>query len=340
MDPVGTDTPCRRPDGRGAGWRRGASASPARGGDVGNGWRVTQGLVVIVLNWCGYERTVACVDSVLASDLPTRVLLVDNASPDGSGDRLKERYPSLDVISSDRNRGYGGGNNLGIRRARELGAESVVLLNNDVVIEPDCLRLIAKMLCRHPRAALVAPKIVHADDGTIGAVGGEMRWRLAEARQIGHLEADRGQYDEVREVDFAPGTAVAVRMAAIDEVGVIPEDYFLYLEDVDWSLRFRKRGWKILVEPRARVAHRESSSAGKNSPLKGYYYVRNNLLFADRHAGSCLRTTSRALRGKLVRMVARELLSGRPSVAEAMIQGYLDYRAGATGASPRPLRMK
>lgn len=301
---------------------------------------MTVRVAAVVLNWCGYESTVECVESVLASDgAEPIVLIVDNASPDGSGARLRGRFPELEVIEAGANLGYAGGNNLGIDRARALEAEYILILNNDVTIAPDCVRFMVETLEQNPRAALVGAKIVHADDGTIGAVGGEIRWEVAEPRQVGHLEPDRGQYVGVREVDFAPGTAVLARTVAIEQVGAIPEDYFLYFEDVDWSLRFRRAGWSILVDPRARVVHKESSSTGRHSPLKGYYYVRNNLIFLERHvpAERVARTRWR-LRAKFGRMLAREVLGGRLGVARAMVRGYLDHRAGIRGISPHPLQ--
>src|SRR5690606_31267829 len=142
-----------------------ADGGPDAGRDAGRGeLGVTVRVAAVVLNWCGYESTVECVESVLASDgAEPIVLIVDNASPDGSGARLRGRFPELEVIEAGANLGYAGGNNLGIDRARALEAEYILILNNDVTIAPDCVRFMVETLEQNPRAALVGAKIVHAD---------------------------------------------------------------------------------------------------------------------------------------------------------------------------------
>jgi GT2 family glycosyltransferase len=293
-------------------------------------------IAAVVLNWCAYGQSRACVDRLASSDYPDLVtIVVDNASPDGSGEQLKRELPTATHIAAGRNLGYAGGNNLGIARARELGADLVLLLNPDVEVARDCVSALARTLLAEPRAALVAPKVIHAEDGSVGAVGGEVDWLLAEPRQRGHLERDAGQFSGVTEVEFAPGTLVLCRMRAIAEVGPIPDEYFLYFEDVDWSLRFRAAGWRVLADPSAVGVHRESSSVGRESPLKSYYYVRNNLHFIDRWVSESEReATRRRFRRKLGRMMIKGLARGRLRAVRAMLLGYSDYRAGIRGIAP------
>jgi GT2 family glycosyltransferase len=288
---------------------------------------------VVILNWKRAADTIRCVESVLESDYPAAVpIVVDNASADESVERIRAAHPAVEILRSETNRGYAGGNNLGIRRALELGAEHVLVLNNDTRLAPDCIGRLVRRLEAEPRAAQVGPKVLDVTLGSIGSVGGRIHWEAAEPRQIGHAEPDRGQHDRVAEVDFVPGTAVLVRSAAIRQVGLLPEEYFLYFEDVAWSLRFQAQGWKTLVDPGAVVEHWESSSTGRSSPLKTYYLVRNNLAFLRDWAPPGRRVASAlGYRIKLAKLLAKFALQGAFPHLRALFLGYVDHRRGRMG---------
>lgn len=290
-------------------------------------------VAVIVLNWNGFDDTARCVRSVLRSGYPGVVpVVVDNASPDGSGERLAAAFPGVEVLRAERNLGYAGGNNLGLRRALELGAEYLFVVNNDTEVPPDCIGALVEAMESDPRIGQAGPKVHDATTGRIGCVGGEIRWADAEPRQIGCGEPDAGQYTAVAEVGYVPGTAVMVGRAALEQAGPMPEQYFLYFEDTAWSLRFRAAGWKTVVVPGASITHWESSSTGKDSPMKLYYYVRNNLYFIRDYVPPDGRAGVYARFGyKLLKMAARRALRREAGHLRALRLGFHDFRRGRTG---------
>jgi GT2 family glycosyltransferase len=285
---------------------------------------------VVILNWNGFDLTRRCVETVLASDHPGTIpVVVDNDSADGSFQRLREAFPDVAVLQSGANLGYAGGNNVGIRRALADGAEFVFVINNDTEVPPDCVGILVEEMRRDPRIGLAGPRVIDAIQDCIGAVGGTIHWPTAEPRQIGCMEADRGQYRDVADVEFVPGTAVMARREALEQVGEMPERYFMYFEDVAWSLAFRRAGWRTVAVPRAHLLHFESSSAGRHSPLKTYFQVRNNLAFVDEWvpAGE-RRAVGLRFRLKLAKLAAKAVLARSAPQLRAIIAGYRDHAAG------------
>ena len=292
---------------------------------------------VVILNWNGYPDTERCLRTVLKSEYADSFpVVVDNASTDGSYERLREEFPEVKMIRAPGNIGYAAGNNLGIRWALEQGAEYVYVINNDTEVPTDSVGKLVAVMESDDRIGQVGPLIEDATCDRIGAVGGEIHWPTAEPRQIGHGEEDRGQYSTLLDVEFVPGTAVLARRAALDEVGLIPEHYFIYFEDVDWSLRFRKAGWRTVATPDTTILHYESSTMGQNSPIKTYYQVRNNLFFLDDWvAGDEARAVSARLHFKFVKMMVKSAARGSAPHLRAIATGYRDYRAKRVGKTER-----
>lgn len=296
-------------------------------------------VAIVVLNWNGYFDTARCLRTVQQVDHPAlHCIVVDNASTDGSYERLHAEFPQFEILRAERNLGYAGGNNLGIARALEIDSKYVYVINNDTEVPPDSITRLVAAMEEDERIGQLGPLIHDATCGRIGAAGGMIHWPTVEPRQIGHLEEDRGQFTAMAEVGFVPGTAILARAAAIREVGVIPEHYFIYFEDVDWSLRFQARGWKTMVEPRAGILHYESATMGQHSPIKLYYQVRNNLLFLDDWVPDAERTASRnRLHFKHMKQTVKSALKGSVPHLRAIATGYADYRAGRDGKTERVL---
>jgi len=292
---------------------------------------------VVILNWNGYRDTERCLRTVLESEYAGTVpVVVDNASADGSYERLRDEFPDVRMIRSPVNLGYGGGNNLGIRWALEQGMEYVYVINNDTEVPADSIGTLVAVMESDGRIGQVGPKVDDATCDRIGAVGGEIHWPTAEPRQIGHGEEDCGQYSTLLDVEFVPGTAVLVRRAALEEVGLIPDHYFMYFEDVDWSLRFRRAGWRTVVTPEASILHYESSTVGQHAPMKTYYQVRNNLYFVDEWVGrEKQRAVSARLHFKLAKWIVKTAARGSTPHLRAIATGYRDYRAKRVGQTER-----
>jgi GT2 family glycosyltransferase len=249
--------------------------------------RVNPKVFVVVLNWRRAADTIRCVESVLRTSYqPVEIVVVDNASGDGSVARLTEAFPKIAVIENSENLGYAGGNNAGIRYALDRGADYVLLLNNDAVVDRNLVRDLLAAAEGDRRIGIVGPKIYDYDVPTrIWFAGAVIDWETGESPHIGLGEIDRGQYDDVVEVDRLTGCAMLVSRSVLDRVGLFDPDYFLYYEDVDLCVRAARAGYKSVCVRSAKVWHKESSSTGARhgSDLHTYYHTRNRLIFLRKH---------------------------------------------------------
>jgi GT2 family glycosyltransferase len=239
---------------------------------------VSDRVVVVVLNWNAEHDTAACLDSFLGQQgVRPEILLVDNASADGSGGRLHARYPSVGYLQTGGNLGYTGGNNRGIAWARRRGAEWVLVVNNDTVADPDCLQRLLAAAASEPRIAALAPLIVRHDDPTrICFAGG----RFDRMRGVGFHDLEGAPVSAVaadldvggaavwRECTFLTGCCLLLRDAALRDVGDFQEDFFAYGEDVELCLRLARAGWRIGWVPDARIAHRVPPLGAPPSPTQ------------------------------------------------------------------------
>ena len=244
-------------------------------------------VTVVVVTYDGAALLPSCLDALArqSSRRTWETWVVDNASRDATASLLRRDYPELRVISSDRNRGFAGGNNLALREVR---TPYVVLLNNDAVVQPGWLDALLDVLAApgNERVAAVTGKVLLADGATINSAGGVVDTRGYGADR-GFLEPDEGQYDEPAEVFTASGTAVALRTAALADVGHFDEDFFLYYEDVDLCWRLRSRGWSVRYQPTAVVHHEHSaSSGGTASEVFLFHDLRNRLLCLGNNAST------------------------------------------------------
>src|SRR5262249_20874836 len=206
------------------------------------------------------------------------------ASTDGTVEAVRTEFPGAELIVNDANLGFSAGNNVGIRRALERGAEWVLVLNNDVEVEPGFLAPLLEEAARRPDAAALSPKILLADPADVIWFAGASYdpRRGYNGRQRGYGERDDGRFDEVWATDRVCGAAMLVPRAVLERDGLFDEELFAYYEDTDWSLRARG---PLLVVPASRVHHRVSaSSGGESSPTTLYYGTRNALVGAERYA--------------------------------------------------------
>jgi len=242
---------------------------------------------IVLVNWNGCTVTLECLESLAHIDYSAfRVLVVDNGSSDGSVDAIRTAYPEVMLLSLPDNRRFAGGNNEGIQYALNEGAELLLLLNNDTSVAPDFLRFLVDRLRCTECCGMVTPKIYYANPSElIWYAGGEISYWTGTMRHIGIREIDRGQHDTVRDVDYATGCCILTTAEIIRAVGGLDESYFMYTEDADWSVRIRKAGYRLVFEPRARVWHKVSVSAGGHlSSFKLWNKFKSNFRFFARHA--------------------------------------------------------
>jgi len=221
-------------------------------------------LYVIVLNWNGEKVIGPCLASLKrVLEPPLEIIVVDNASSDRSIEIIRREAPDAEVIVNERNLLFAAGNNVGLRRAIERGGSYVLLLNNDTEVEPSFAAAMLASLDRAPDAGIVGPKILYDGEPKRIWYGGAgfypLFWipRHRDIRKIDGTFPERGG-----ETGWVSGCAMLVRREVIERIGMLDPSYTIYCEDVDYCLRARRAGWKVLYEPAAVVRHKVSSSSG------------------------------------------------------------------------------
>lgn len=215
----------------------------------------------MVLNWCAETDSAACVASLLAEAIPgLDVLIVDNASPDGSGDRLARRFPDLSFMQTGDNLGYAGGNLRAMEWALERSYDYVLICNDDAEVRAGCVGALVHALESDPEAAASAPTIVHGDDESrIWWAGGE--WERYKAmgthERFGeHFEPAAFANRAPELISFVCGCVVLFRSEALRACGGFRAEFFAYVEDLEMSVRLQAHGWKLLWVPRALAVHK------------------------------------------------------------------------------------
>ncbi len=253
-------------------------------------------LAVVVLNWNGLADTRAALASLAACRVPAGwevgLMMVDNGSTDGSLEAVRREFPAVDVLALGENRRFAGGNNPGVKRSLEAGADAVLLVNNDTEADPGLLQHLLAALAADPRAGGAAPLICFARPrDRIWYAGGHCVPALGLAAHRGLRARARGQYRAVEETGYLTGCCLLARRAAWEQVGLLDEGYFIYAEDADWSRRARAAGFRLLFVPQARLWHKVSAASGAASPWKIYQRSRANLRLFARHARGIARVT-------------------------------------------------
>ena len=248
---------------------------------------------IITVNYNGLNDTCALIDTIPFDEYSLEVIVVDNASKEDEASVISERYPQVKVIRSNKNLGFAGGNNLGIKAA--LG-DYLFFVNNDTLffrgaryeVRGAGIDSLIKRLKSNPNIGAVCPKIRFAwDDAPIQFAGYTPLSSITiRNHPIGFGESDKGQYNEAHPTPYAHGAAMMVKKEVIEKAGLMPEDYFLYYEELDWSMMMRRAGYEIWYEPTFTIFHKESQATGQNSPLRTFYITRNRLLFAKRNVNA------------------------------------------------------
>lgn len=294
----------------------------------------------IVLSWNGKEDTGRCLESLSQVTRPAlQVVCVDNGSRDGSVAAVRDRHPEVHLIENGRNLGFSGGNNVGIRWAIEQGADWVVLVNNDATVAPDAIAAFAAAAAENPSAGILAGKLFLADPPDRIWFAGQRfhAWLGYSGRSRGEGRRDAKRYRRTEPTGRATGALMAVSREAITRIGLLDEDLFAYVEDVDWSLRAREAGFEVLFVPDAIAWHRVASATGgggkTGSAHSIYYGTRNTIVVCERHRPFPLPLSSLRRFVVLATFAAFALRrADRRARLRAVWEGYLDARAGRLGA--------
>ena len=241
-------------------------------------------VAIIILNWNGLKDTIECLESVFRIDYQNfEVIVVDNGSIDNSGESIRKLFPQVIIIENGKNLGFAEGNNVGIRHAQKNQADYIWLLNNDVVVDRNALSSMVEFGEKESRIGILGSKIYYYDDPElISFAGATINWKKATSPHIGRGEKDIGQYEYYREVERVNGCSMLVKKEVLENVGLLDEKYFLYVEEVDWCVRAKKKGYNVYYVPSSKVYHKISMSMGENSTHMFAYYNTRNFLYLIR----------------------------------------------------------
>lgn len=240
---------------------------------------------VVLVNWNRAGDTLECLRSLWSSSYPVlEIIVIDNGSSDNSIVRLRQAEGPFVLLTTGDNLGFTGGNNRGMQYALEQGADYVMLLNNDTVIAPDAIEQLIRVAEADKTIGLVSPKIrFYVPTERIWFGGADFNLRYFRARMIGYGLEDVGQFDEEHDIAFASGCAMLIRRSVLETVGLLCDDFFAVMEDIDYSFRVRQQGYRVRYVPTAFVLHKESISAGgHDAPQYVYYQTRNSFLLSSR----------------------------------------------------------
>lgn len=241
-------------------------------------------IFAVILNWNEFHHTVPCIDSLKKSSMSiNKILVLDQASEDGSGEKLMKLYnddSQVQVILNDKNYGFSGGINIGIQKALDLNAEYIFILNNDTVIDTDCVQLLFDAILNHPDAAVAGPAIMyHSNPEKLWQAGGYFN-----KLKMGVSVPDKGKkYSDINqntcEVSFLTGCALLVPRKTLQKVGLFDASLFFYGDDVDYGLRIKKSGLKMLFVPAAKVWHKiEDITVDRTTPYVLYHLARSTVI--------------------------------------------------------------
>ena len=240
---------------------------------------------VITINFNHSTVTEALLDSIFSKNIyePIEVIVVDNGSDINPVPQWCKKYPQVKFIRSEVNLGFSGGNNLGIKDAK---GDYLFFVNNDTEVTEGLIGALAGTLDTHPEVGMVSPKIRYYEQPEMLQYAGytPMNYYTARNKCIGQFEQDNGQYDQLTgETGFGHGAAMMLRKEVIEKTGPMPENYFLYYEEMDWCEQVRRAGYKIWVNMQALIYHKESITVGGKSAMKEYFMNRNRILFIRRN---------------------------------------------------------
>jgi len=239
---------------------------------------------IVTLNWNGLAVTSELLRSIQRQNTYPHIelIVVDNHSSEDPTAALKMINPEVIVLRTEKNLGFSGGNNVGIRAAK---GDYLFIINNDTEFTPGLIEGLLEVFEKHPDAGVASPKFhYYFDKGTIEYAGYQsVNIFTGRNGMIGCREKDKGQYDELSETNYAHGGAMMVSREVIEKVGGLHEDFFLYYEEFDWCNQIKRAGYKIYYQPKSLIYHKESMTTGKESPLKTYYITRNRILYMRRN---------------------------------------------------------
>ncbi len=237
---------------------------------------------VVVVSYNTAAHIESCLLSILELDYPqVEIIVVDNGSTDGSVDLVRKRFPDVELVELQDNKGFAGGASVGLYMA---SGDIVATINPDVKLDPDWMAVVVDTLLSDEHIGIVGSKILYPDGETIQHAGGVVHYPLATTEHIGRGEPDTGQYNHSRTVQFVTGAALAMRREVGRDLQFFDESFFpVFYEDVDLCVRAEKLGLRVLYQPKAVAYHKESVTLDHTTGLYYSYYHANRLRYIIKH---------------------------------------------------------
>lgn len=236
----------------------------------------------IILNYNSSEESIALYGKLQRLDDDSlEVLVIDNASQLEDRNRLMEVIPEAHLVFNKKNKGYAAGNNVGITKALENGAAYIWILNPDIRIDNESLKILKETLMADTKLAAVGPRILHRHDEKVIFSDGElMNKRKCLTKHKNHnVSSNEVAAGIDYSIDYIDGSSILLNSEAIKEIGLLPEEYFLYFEETDWCFKAKKKGWVLAVNSHAKVYNLTSEKA----KTFHYYINRNRLIFSNNY---------------------------------------------------------
>lgn len=290
-------------------------------------------VAIVIVHYKGINDTLQCLDSLKTSKLQNikvTVYLIDNSPSKRLESQIKQDLIAIKYIKSPHNVGFAEGSNIGIRQSLKDLNNYILLLNSDTITSKDFLSSFIEFANTQKDIAIISPKIYFAphfeyhkeryEKKDLGKIiwyaGGKIDWDNVYAKHIGVDEVDVGQYDIPKEVDFATGCCLLIKSEVIAKIGLFDKNYFVYFEDVDFSIRAQKAGYKVYYMPQSFIWHKNAASSQKpGSQLHVYFQTRNRLYFGLKYA-------SWKIKLYLLKEAVIQLLEGEESQKKAIFDFF------------------
>ncbi|MBF8263541.1 MAG: Glycosyltransferase family 2 protein [Parachlamydiales bacterium] len=302
-------------------------------------------VLILILNWNGKSDTLECLASLsAASPKPLfSTLIVDNGSTDDSVASIRAAFPDVPIIETNKNLGFAGGNNVGIRWALGKSFDWILLLNNDTIVDPHLIDGFMEAAKKNPSAKILGAKIYrYHDRERIDHLGGLWDPLTAEFTSIASDKIDDGSFEEMQKVGYVCGCALFMHRSVPETIGLLEEKFFLLWEESDFCARAARAGFEIWTAPKAKLWHKVSASFTGGKAHTHYFWWRNRLLWIERNCDQlekrqiyrntiipeiCKHAKLAVL--KTLQILVLHLLGQRPD--EARLQKARRYRAGCRG---------
>lgn len=286
-------------------------------------------VAAILINYNGLEDTIESIISLQKQSYKIDIIVVDNYSRLNEGEAIQRKFSNVQVICTSENVGFSGGNNLAIDYAIKKNYDYILLINNDTIADKNLVKELMKQIDEN---CVCVPMMYYATEpNVIWYAGGKINKHMGTAYHVGMNEIDNGKFDVIRECDFATGCGMLLPTKVIRKVGMLKEDFFMYCEDLDYSIRLSEKDVKIKFIPNAKLWHKVSkSTGGDESAFSIYYMTRNRLQNIKNHRDFfSVEATLVTLITRCIRMFQMWVRGKREW--KAFLRAIRDYYQGISG---------